>query len=172
MRSGPQPTSVKAHDERLIARHSVRHYSWALLIGLAGGVISHVLGFSRGGSVAIALLVAAGPHALLLVRRGLDQGEVLRIDSAGVLDHRLKVGTIPWREISHVERQRGRLFIAVKDPDALGLNKTVWARMNQPLGQEPGVLVGLGGLDVRADRIVEAVTTRLSGSAPPGGGKV
>ena len=155
----------------LVARFSIRHHRWLLLAGLVTGLFLHGRGASRGSSLTIGLLIAVGPPAYRLLQKTFDPGDVIRIDSAGIFDRRLKIGTIPWQEVSRVERQGVRLTVEVKNPGALGLNKTVLSRLNRPLGNAGdnfGFVVNLDGLDVPANRIVEVIETRLSEMAMVG----
>lgn len=151
--------------EPIVARRSVRSYSWALVVGIAVGLLSHQLGVPTGSSLLLGLLVAVGPTAFGLVRAVLTQGEVLRIDETGIVDHRLGVGLIPWANIATVHRRGHRLYVGITNPETLGIRKTIWRRMNQPLGrgsEELGLLLRLQNLDVPADKIAAVIDERLS----------
>ncbi len=151
-----------ARIEPIIARRSIRHYSWGVVWGLSFALVSHLLGLPGGYSLLVGVLLAAGPPAFGLARAALGQDEVLRIDEAGIVDHRLTASLIPWDQVMSAERAGGRLHVRIKDPSALGLSNTLWTRMNQPLGAKAGTyLIGLGGLDVGADEICRVVRDRL-----------
>ena len=151
--------------EPIVARRSIRRYAWGLLAGIGIGIGSHLLGMSRGMSFTLGLVSVAGPAAFEFLRAVLGQGEVLRIDAAGIIDHRQHSILIPWDQIDSAEKRRGRLRVRVREPAALELKKTLWRRMNQPFGQDPEIatlFVRLANLDVPADRIVGAVRHRIS----------
>ncbi len=108
--------------------------------------------------------MAVGPHVYSLFKQAVDRGDVLRIDSAGILDHRLEVGTIPWEQVAQVRRHGAGLFVTVRNPEALGLKRSLWSRMNKPIGlpgNEEGVFVIISGLDIPAKRIIGAVESGL-----------
>ena len=75
-------------------------------------------------SLAILWLVI-GPALTLglyrLARGVMDREPVLHIDDEGVLDRRLKVGLIPWEQITTMQRTRRGLMIGLSDPVRMGL---------------------------------------------------
>jgi len=152
--------------EPLVARRSIQHYGWGVVAGALFGGLSYLLGMSRGYSLLVGLAVAVGPALYGLMRAVIGQEELLRVDEAGILDHRLGVGLITWDQILSAERSGGRLYFGIRSPSELGLRKTLWSRMNQPIGESTGtfqVPLRLTGLDVGADEIVRAIRNRLEG---------
>ena len=69
-----------------------------------------------------------------LVRAVLDREPLLQIDDDGVLDRRLKVGMIPWKQVTTMQRSRRGVTIGLSDPVRLGLRHTLWNRLNKSFG--------------------------------------
>jgi len=151
--------------EPLVARRSIRQYSWALVVAIAFMLVSYKLGMPRGANLLLTALIAAGPAAVGLIRAALGQDAILRIDEAGVTDQRIGVGPIAWGQITTVQRTRNRLYVGVEDPAVLGNSDTLCRKMNRPLGKKQreqfGVYIHLQGLDIKADRIAAAINEHI-----------
>lgn len=95
-------------------------------------------------------------------------GPVVVIDDEGITDRRLRVGTIPWKEIEDisigsVNRQRF-LSVHVRDPNVFLARMPFYARWlgraNTLMGFAP-ITLGFAGLTPGIDEVVRAIEARL-----------